>query len=72
MMAVGGEIGSDTVAVASEIVESSSLKVVEEIIRYRVRDYRRSVETMSVENVMNESPGRKEKEMVNSSSTASS
>jgi hypothetical protein len=29
MMAVGGERGSDTVAVASVIVESSSLKVVE-------------------------------------------
>jgi hypothetical protein len=74
MMAVGGEIGSDTVAVASEKVESSSLKVVVEIIIDRVRDYRRSVETKSVENVMDESPEEKEKrkKMVNNSSTASS
>jgi hypothetical protein len=73
-MAVGGEIGSDTVAVASEKVESSSLKVVVEIIIDRVRDYRRSVETKSVENVMDESPEEKEKrkKMVNNSSTASS
>jgi hypothetical protein len=74
MMAIGGEIGSDTVAVASEKVESSSLKVVVEIIIDRVRDYRRSVETKSVENVMDESPEEKEKrkKMVNNSSTASS
>jgi hypothetical protein len=73
-MAIGGEIGSDTVAVASEKVESSSLKVVVEIIIDRVRDYRRSVETKSVENVMDESPEEKEKrkKMVNNSSTASS
>ncbi|CEI42102.1 unnamed protein product [Fusarium venenatum] len=72
-MAVGGKRGSDTVAVASEKVESSSLKVVEEIIRDRVRDYRMSVETRSVENVMGESPEeKKKKKTVNSSSTASS
>jgi hypothetical protein len=62
MMAVGGERGSDTVAVASEKVESSSLKVLGEIIRDRVRDYRMSVETKSVENVMGESPEEKREE----------
>lgn len=54
-------MGSGRVAVASEIVESSSLKMVEEIIKDRVRDDGKSVETKSVENVMDGSPEKEKR-----------